>query len=197
MGAGQLGGKIEEAALLARAVLAGPQPGSRRQGADATIKGMGLGDVAPQEKPDVAGAVGRGVDAAAGQQRLDLGGGLETTAALGDIKRLDAEGVAGQQQAAPRLVPQGEGEHPDQAVEHGDAQTAIQGQQHLGVAAGVEHLAGRLAFRPQLAVIVDLAVEDDAQGPVGAGHRLRPGLGQVDDRQPAVGQADGAVGRQP
>ena len=43
-------------------------------------------------------------------------------------------------------------------------------------------------------VIVDLAVEDDPAGLVAIGHRLVGGGGDVDDRQPGVGQGDGAAG---
>ena len=45
-----------------------------RQRADAAVQRVGRGHAAPQEEAGVAGGLGRGIDVAAGQQRLDLGG---------------------------------------------------------------------------------------------------------------------------
>src|SRR3546814_1550612 len=50
-----------------------------------------------------------------------------------------------------------------------------------------------LQLPAQLAVVVDAAVEGDRQPHVGVDHRLRRGLGEVDDLQPAVPQGDLAV----
>ena len=64
-----------------------------------------------------------------------------------------------------------------------------QPQQHFGVAAGGEALAARFERPPQLAVVVDLAVEHDAMTAVGRGHRLRAGGPGIDDREAACGPA--------
>ena len=64
-------------------------------------------------------------------------------------------------------------------------------QQDFGVAVGAPGVAGpqRRKLGPQLAEVVDFAVEDDpAPGPVGEG--LIGARVGVEDRQPAVGQAD-------
>ena len=53
-----------------------------------------------------------------------------------------------------------------------------------------EAVAARLQFAPQLAEIVDLAVVGDDVAAVGRMHRLRAGLRQVDDRQPAMAEPD-------
>ncbi|RYE93366.1 MAG: hypothetical protein EOO75_04520, partial [Myxococcales bacterium] len=49
----------------------------------------------------------------------------------------------------------------------------------------------------QAAVVVDFAVEGDAPVVVGAGHRLGAALGQVDDAQAGMGEADGPLEPQP
>ena len=53
----------------------------------------------------------------------------------------------------------------------------------------VEAVAEGLELRPELAVVVDLAVEDDRQVARTAGHRLVAGR-EVDDRQPTESQGD-------
>jgi hypothetical protein len=58
---------------------------------------------------------------------------------------------------------------------------------------GLEGEAVALELRAQLAVVVDAPVEDDGQAEILVDHRLRAALGEVDDRQPPVGQADAAV----
>jgi hypothetical protein len=65
----------------------------------------------------------------------------------------------------------------------------------LGVAVRAEARPLALQLRPQLAVVVDLAVEGDGQ--LAQVHRLGAGLAQVDDRQAAVGQPRAPVGRHP
>ena len=66
-------------------------------------------------------------------------------------------------------------------------------QEDLGV--GVRGKAPPALFQlfAQLAVVIDLAVENDLIPAIGAGHRLSSGLREVDDGQPAVSQADAAI----
>ena len=59
----------------------------------------------------------------------------------------------------------------------------------FGVAAGPEDVSALLEVVPQLAVVVDLAVEDDPDRAVFVGHRLMPAL-EVDDAQPAHAERD-------
>ena len=63
---------------------------------------------------------------------------------------------------------------------------------HLGVAARAEHVAERLQLGDQLLVVVDLAVEDDATRAVLVEQRLLAGR-EIDDRQPAVAEADAGL----
>ena len=57
--------------------------------------------------------------------------------------------------------------------------------------------AESLQARAQLAMVVDLAVEDDAQLAVDVGHGLRPFRAQIDDGQAARGQSDAPVAGDP
>ncbi len=82
---------------------------------------------------------------------------------------------------------------PGEPVEHALAPLRPALEQHLGVGGGEEGVAGRLELRPQLAVVVDDPVEDDRQSERRVDHRLRAALGEVDDRQPPVGEAGAAV----
>jgi hypothetical protein len=56
-----------------------------------------------------------------------------------------------------------------------------------------ERVARALELGPQVAVVVDDPVEDDRQPERVIGHRLRAALGQIDDRQPPVGEPGLAV----
>src|SRR2546422_7395131 len=61
-------------------------------------------------------------------------------------------------------------------------------QQHFGVGPGREGVAEPFELRPQVLVIVDLAVEYDPLRGSACRHRLRPAGGEVEDGQSAVPQ---------
>src|SRR5213592_3658895 len=65
-------------------------------------------------------------------------------------------------------------------------------QDDLGVALSGEHVSLRDQPTPQLAVVVDLAVEDDDLRPVFVEDRLSPAR-QIDDAEPSHPEADGAL----
>jgi len=65
-------------------------------------------------------------------------------------------------------------------------------QNRLGIALRRECVSAPQQLAPQLAVIVDLAVEDDDLGPIFVENRLAP-AGQVDDAEPPHAQSHGAV----
>ena len=68
----------------------------------------------------------------------------------------------------------------------------VEVDEHLGVAVGAEAVALRLELGAELAVVVELAVLDDDDAAVLVRDRLVAGL-EVDDREPARGEPDGAV----
>ena len=65
-------------------------------------------------------------------------------------------------------------------------------REHLGVAVRAKPVAGALELAAQLLVVVDLAVLDDGDRAVLVRERLVARL-EVDDREPARGEADVAV----
>ena len=98
------------------------------------------------------------------------------------VQGFDAKVVARDQQALRAPVPQREGEHALQVLEHAHAVLAIGVEQRLSVAVGAEGMAARLQLAPQRGEVVDLAVEHARELAVGGAHRLRA-AGDVDDRQ--------------
>ena len=158
-----------------------PDPGTDR---------LGRRDVAERE----IAAQGLGVEVLAGRgQRLALRREAQLLAQARVEERLDAEAVAGQQQRARAAVPGGEGEHPPQPREHLRAVAAEELEQHLGVAGSAQLEAVGLELGAQLAVVVDLAVEDDPAGAVVRRHRLVARRRGVDDRQAPRAQRDVVV----
>ena len=96
--------------------------------------------------------------------------------------------IPGQQQPALLRVPAGEGEHAAQPA-HCVRPVQAERAQHDGrVAGGLEFLPLGHQALPQVAKIVDLAVEDHHM----PGHRVHHGLGtggrEVEDGEPAVRQ---------
>lgn len=110
----------------------------------------------------------------------------------GDVEGLDAKRVAGEHDAPLARVPDREGEHPVEAVDHGGAEVFVEVDEHLGVGVRAEGVAP-FEFAAERAEVVDLAVEGDPDGPVLVGHGLVPGGRQVEDGEPPVREADGAV----
>ncbi len=68
--------------------------------------------------------------------------------------------------------------------------------EHLAVALRREHVARRLQFAPQLAEVVDFAVEDDGNCAVGGEQRLGA-AGDIDHGKATMAEADGAVVMKP
>ena len=86
-------------------------------------------------------------------------------------------------------VPDGEGEHATQSLHRGRACLLVQVHDGFGVGGRPEPVPAPRQVRAQLAIVVDLAVEDDDLGAVLVRDRLAPSF-QVDDAQPAHAEAD-------
>ena len=96
--------------------------------------------------------------------------------------------IPGQQQPALLLIPACEGKHAAQPAHRIASMQAERPQHHGGIAARLELLPLAFQAPPQIAVIVDLAVERDDVPGNGIEHRLDAGRRQVEDRKPAVRQ---------
>ena len=164
---------------------------SRRQSADSAVERPRRRNVAVGQEERQRRGVALVRDLRVRQERLRLRGEGEEPRPVVVEERLLARAVAREQQAALARVPQREGEH---AVELRDGSIAlllVEVQDHLAVALALEAVAA-LEAAPQLAEVVDLAVEDEPQRAVLVRHRLARGVGEVDDREPPMAEPDRA-----
>ena len=140
-----------------------------------------------------------GVDPAAGEERFDLRRRPERPPVVGDVERLDAVGVAREEESAALRVPEREGEHPAQLVEHVLATLGPEVEENLRVGVRAEAVARLLEPVADRLVVVDLAVErDHVRAGVPAGHHRLGAVGrEVDDGEPAVPQPGASVGGKP
>lgn len=127
------------------------------------------------------------------EDRLDLGGeGEQIAPDVGEVQRLHPQRIPDEGQGPVDPVEEREGVHPPDATE-APFQPPLPDvvQEHLRVAVRTEVVPPRDdQFRAQLAVVEDLAVEDDGKRAVRRGHRLMPARGQVDDGKAPVAKAD-------
>jgi hypothetical protein len=108
------------------------------------------------------------------------------------VKRLDPDSVAGKHQAFPGLIPESEGEHAVKLLKTSRPELLVCMDDHLGVASGLELVASGFELAPQLAKVVNLAIEDNVDGSIFVRDRLIPGH-KVDDRQPPYTQVGAPV----
>ncbi len=97
-------------------------------------------------------------------------------------QRLLAEAVAAEHELAAARVPERDGKHAVELREALDAELDVAAQDDFAVRLRAEHVAAGLQLRTQLAVVVDLAVEDEMDLAGFVLHRLMAGR-QVNDRQ--------------
>jgi len=120
------------------------------------------------------------------EQSLQLGGEEEPVGKLRVVERLDAEAIAGEHELSRCQVVEGEGEHPVQRGEGGQAVQGVGVEDDLAVRSRLEASAPRLQSRPELHEIVDFTIGD--QGEALVDHGL-VSTTDVDDGQPRVGEA--------
>jgi hypothetical protein len=63
-------------------------------------------------------------------------------------------------------------------------------QQRFRIRVGFEAVTARFQLRPQFPEVVDLAVENYPGRAVGRGHRLKPAVRQIENRQAAMPEPD-------
>ncbi len=124
-----------------------------------------------------------------GQDGLDLAGEAQPPVLWIEVQRLDADVVHRQDQLPGVAIPQGEGVHAAQTVEHRQAALLVEVHQRLGVAARAEDVPLGRQSGVQFEVVVDFAVEDDGDTAVFVEDRLIPAR-HVDDAQAAHPQGD-------
>ena len=117
-----------------------------------------------------------------GEQSLDLGGEDEGLAIRPPEQRADAEGIPQEMDGACVAVPDGDRELAVQHAGHAGAVLLIEVQQDLDLGVGGKDMALGGEGCAQLAVIINLAIEDDGNRLVLVEDRLLAGC-HIDDGQ--------------
>ena len=136
--------------------------------------------------------VDRAIDLGQRENRLQLGRERDAAVDLRVVERLDAQAIAGQQQPLVPHVPDREREHAAQMVDAPRAVVLVEVDDRFGVAVGAERVAGAHELLVQLLVVVNLAVEHDADRAVLVEDRLLAAF-EVDDAEPAHAERDAVV----
>ena len=118
---------------FAHAVAPDAHGGAGRQGMHRAIEGVRVRHAAKQVIAGHPGQVFGGVNLPALEQGGDLRCKAQGAAVVCNIKRLDAERVAGQKQLLRALVPNAEGKHAAQGMHHGLAALGIEMEQYLSI----------------------------------------------------------------
>src|SRR5690242_15999000 len=130
-------------------------------------------------------------------QRLELGRKLQSTRLTPIKEWLLPCPVARQEHPLSLGIVDGEGEHAVDAPEAFDIPLTICLEQNFSIARRAEPVALGQQRLSQLAIVVDLAVEDDLQPRRIVFHWLIRGRREVDDRKSAVAERDALVSRSP
>src|SRR2546426_254582 len=97
------------------------------------------------------------------EKRFDLRREDQDAVPVPVVERLLAEPVARQEESLPSRVPDREREHPPQPIHAPGALVFEEVHDGLGVASRPEPMTPRFQPGTELAVVVDLAVEDDPE----------------------------------
>src|SRR3972149_8426966 len=102
------------------------------------------------------------------------------------IERFDPQSIADQVEAFLPPIPNGDGEHADEAL-YGrrDAPFFEGGQHHFGIGAPAKAVSQGHQFWAEAGIVVDLAVEDHDEAPAGGEHRLMAFGGGIEDGPPS------------
>ena len=106
------------------------------------------------------------------------------------VERLDAEAVARHEERALFPIPKAEREHPAKVRETVLAPVSVGRRNHLRVAVGLKLVSRRAQLRAQLAVVVNLAVENDLVAVAAVGQWLVAARREIENTQPPVREFD-------
>src|SRR5829696_6484562 len=119
-----------------------------------------------------------------GQQNCRLGSEDQRVVKDAPVKRFLAEAIACDEQPTPSTVPESEGKHAVELSNHCVAVLFVQVRQHLGIRSTAKSMSTFFEIGTQLAIVIDLAVEDYGDAPIFVEDRLFT-RDEVDDRQPS------------
>src|SRR6185369_10012458 len=106
------------------------------------------------------------------------------------IKRFDAHGVAGHEQAVLGRIPDGEGKYSSELLQTRFAPTGIRFQQDFRIAIGAKAFSVTTQAVAKLSIVIDFAVEYDPVPCLWIVHRLMPKRRKVDDGEPAMSESN-------
>jgi hypothetical protein len=169
------GGKMPVGGGGEFAVLPG-EPFSGREFLDAVDESPRAGDVVEGEVSveSVEGKPAR--DLGMDEDAFEFGGEEQVSVAMGEVEGLDAEAVAGEDEALGGFCPKADGEHAAEAGETFDIPLEKSVEDGLGVAVGRKGVAEGLEFAAEVEVVVDFSVEDDDGVSVGGVDGLVSGV---------------------
>src|SRR5690606_1856168 len=113
------------------------------------------------------------------QQRGQTGTEPNTVVDLGIIERLDAKPVARCKCTSRISFPDNEREHAVEALHARRPPFPVCAQDDFGIAVRKKGVTFRFEFAPKGMMIVDAAVEDDAEPARGIEHRLRRAVAEI------------------
>src|SRR5262249_12796754 len=149
---------------------------------DARERGLRIRRVAEREKVGdrlrIDGPIHRGVL----QHGLDLRTEDERGRSLSVMKRFDSDSVSGRKQRSLPPIPYRKCKHPAQTCYTALTVLFVEMDYYFSVAQCSERVSEQDHLRPQLSVVVDLAVEYNPNRSVFVADRLMSGV-QVDDRE--------------
>src|SRR4029077_12777564 len=114
-------------------------------------------------------------------QRLYLRGEAQHVTVIGIVKRFDAVWIACKKDRVLLLVPNPECVHATEIVAHSRALGGIEMKQHLRIRLCAKDTSCSFELSSQRLVVVNLPIEGDDEFAIGAFHRLRCAIGEVDD----------------
>jgi len=114
----------------------------------------------------------RGFREPARSEAAEFRGKRQLITVVTNVERFDSETVSGQAELVPPPVPNGEGEHPIEPPQTLGTLLGPQTKHDLHITGGTEAVPPRLEVLPQIAEVVNLAVEHDGQGSLLVNDRL-------------------------
>src|ERR1041385_1171909 len=119
-----------------------------------------------------------------GQQNFRLGREDQRVVEDAPVQRLLSKAVARDQESTPAAIPKSKGKHAVELADHSVAVLFVQMWQHFSVRSATKLVSALFEIDAQLAIVVNLAVEDDSDRAVFVENRLFTGH-EIDDRQAA------------
>src|SRR6476646_8179321 len=101
-----------------------------------------------------------------GEQNLRLRGEEQRVVEDAPVKWFFSKAIARDEEASSSAVPKGEGEHAVELADHSVPVLFVQMRQHFRVRSTAKCMSAFLEIGAQLAIVVDLSVEDLSDRPV-------------------------------